>query len=79
SFIKQEVTIMFNHCSGMLFLTNADYQVLMVYNGNLELFHTTPHKGIEGFKEELKAMIANQQITHPEDIDFILSLEQEEN
>lgn len=74
SFVKEGVTIMFNHYSGMVFITNAEYQVLATNKGKLELFYTTPYKGIEGYKEELLEMLRIGEITHFEDVEFVLAL-----
>lgn len=74
SFVEEGVTIMFNHYSGMVFITNVECQVLVANKGRLELFYTTPYKGIEGYREELLEMLNNGEINHSEDIEFILAL-----
>ena len=52
-FNKDEVTVMMNKYSGNVFLTNSDFQVLMMNGDDLDLFIVTPYDGREGFMEEL--------------------------
>ena len=51
-FYDDGVTLMMNHNSGEVFLTNSDYQVAMVDGGELYSFYTTP-SGNEGSFEDL--------------------------
>lgn len=52
-FSNEGVHPMFNKNSGLVFLTNADYDVCMLNDGKLESFYTSPYAGIEGFFDEL--------------------------
>ena len=42
-FDDSEITVMMNKNSGNVFLTNSDYQVLMMNGDDLDLFITTPY------------------------------------
>ncbi|MCK4529340.1 hypothetical protein KAW18_18405 [candidate division WOR-3 bacterium] len=53
-FYEDEVRVMFNVNSGYVFLTNSEYQVVMVRSGMLEIFFTCVECGREGFVEEFK-------------------------
>jgi len=44
---------MFNLNSGNVFLTNEDYQVAMMTDGELESFYSCPECGFEGFFYEM--------------------------
>ncbi|UOF77975.1 hypothetical protein [Caudoviricetes sp.] len=49
------ITVMFNRNSGMVFLTNAEYQVAVLGDDDkLVSFYSTPYEGHEGTFEELK-------------------------
>ena len=59
-FYDEEVRFMFNRDSGMVFLTNSEYQCVMI-NPNkcsdpeftrLEMWHSCPNCGHEGFAED---------------------------
>jgi len=52
-FYNDKVTIMFNHFSSYVFLTNSDYQVAMMNGDKLESFYNDFETGEEGFKDEL--------------------------
>ncbi len=43
----------FNPNSGNVWLEDEDYNCLMVKNGELDLFITTPYHGLEGFLSEI--------------------------
>lgn len=51
-FDDDEVVPMFNRNSGNVFLTNSDYQVAMLNGQDLEIWHSCPNCGHEGFKED---------------------------
>lgn len=42
-----------NKNSGYVFLVNDDYQVAMMNGEDLEIFHSTPYEGLEGFLSDL--------------------------
>lgn len=54
-FSDSEVKVGFNMNSGHVFLTNEDYQVVMLVERKLEMFYTCPECGEEGFHDEMKA------------------------
>ncbi len=56
-FSDDGVKAAFNRNSGFVFLVNADYQCAMINadSGKLELFHSTPYNGHEGFITDLLA------------------------
>lgn len=54
-FYEDEISIMFNTRSGCVFLTNSEYQVVMLNDDKLETFYTDFETGEEGFKNELSA------------------------
>jgi len=53
-FDYDEVQIMFNTNSGNVFLTNSQYQAVMMNNEKLESWYTCPSCGHEGFKADMK-------------------------
>jgi len=60
----------FNMNSGYVFLVNSDYQVCMPRGDSLEIWHTLPYSGEEGFildlMEDLEASSLNA-----EDVEYI--------
>ena len=54
-FYDDGVKLAFNRNSGFVFLVNSDYQCAMLNDatGNLELWHSTPYAGHEGFLVDL--------------------------
>lgn len=42
-----------NKLSGCVFLVNDDYQVAMMNGESLEIYHTLPYSGIEGFMSDI--------------------------
>lgn len=61
----------FNRNSGYVFLVNDDYQCAMINSatGELEVFHSTPYNGAEGFLSDLLATAPDEY--HSEDADYI--------
>ncbi len=53
TFYNDGVKLAFNRNSGNVFLVNSDYQVAMMNGVDLQVFHTTPYEGHEGFIEDL--------------------------
>lgn len=70
-FEDEEVTIMMNFNSGNVFFTNAEYQVCMMNGEELEMWHTLPYSGEEGFAEDLKNLDINT--LNQDDIDYLVS------
>jgi hypothetical protein len=55
TFADDNVRIGFNLNSGNVFLVNDDYQTAMMNGDDLQVFHSTPYSGLEGFIEDLLA------------------------
>ena len=55
NFSDDKVRPAMNRNSGNVFLVNEDYQVAMINSdtGELEIFHSTPYEGHEGFITDL--------------------------
>lgn len=70
----------FNRNSGYVFLVNADYQCAMLNDdtGNLEIFHSTPYEGHEGFISDLLAEYVPDDLSI-EDARYILENATSEN
>lgn len=67
------VRVAFNMNSGNVFLVNDDYQVAMLNgDGELEVFHTTPYEGHEGFIIDLLEEHSPEDL-HYEDAIYIFS------
>lgn len=52
-FTNDEVAPMMNMSSGNVFLTNSEFEVVMMNGDKLEPFYTSPYDGHEGFFEDL--------------------------
>ena len=66
------VRFAYNRNSGQVFLTNDDYQVLMLNDGILEEFYTSPYDGHEGFIDELlQSYNDGLDSWHNEDIEWL--------
>lgn len=61
-----------NSSSGYVFLTNEDYQVAMLNGNELELYHSLPYSGEEGFLADLVAD-HNPANLHADDIEYIIA------
>lgn len=62
-----------NKQSGYVFLVNDDYQVAMMNGSELEIFHTLPYSGIEGFLSDLITENRPEDLNH-EDVDIFKML-----
>ena len=71
SFSQQGVRVAMNMSSGYVFLVNDDYQVAMMNGDVMEIFHTTPYHGHEGFLEDLLNELTPDELNQ-EDIDYLL-------
>ena len=68
-FDDEEITVMFNRNSGMVFLTNAEYQVAVLGDdGELVSFYSTPYEGLEGTFDDLKDQYNDM---HEEDKEYM--------
>jgi hypothetical protein len=66
------VKIAMNRNSGFVFLVNADYQCAMMNGDTLEIFHSTPYDGIEGFLSDLLEENEPGDL-HREDAEYLLA------
>lgn len=64
------VKLALNRNSGYVFLVNSDYQCAMMNGDTLEIFHSTPYSGLEGFIEDLLDENAPDEMHH-EDAEYI--------
>lgn len=55
-FNEYGVRLAFNRNSGFVFLVNDEFQCAMLNCDSLEIFHTTPYDGKEGFLCDLLAL-----------------------
>ncbi len=51
-FYDDEVVPMMNRNSGCVFLTNSEFQVAMTNGSGLEMWHSCPNCGHEGFADD---------------------------
>ena len=70
-FDNTEVKPAFNKGSGYVFLTNEEYQVAMLNDGDLELWHFTPYDGYEGFIDDLLQEHSPNDL-HEDDVEYLL-------
>jgi hypothetical protein len=69
-FWDSEVKPAFNMNSGYVFLVNSEYQVCMLTDsGELEIWHSLPYNGEEGFLSELIEL--DPSSLHPDDVEYI--------
>jgi hypothetical protein len=61
-----------NRNSGYVFLTNDDYQVAMLSEDSLQIFHSLPYGGAEGFLSDLIEE-NNPDDLHADDVEYILN------
>jgi|SRR5690606_30750378 len=59
-----------NMNSGYVFLVNDDYHVAMMNGDNLEIYHTLPYSGLEGFISDLLNE-NNLDDMHQDDIEYL--------
>lgn len=72
TFSDDGVKIAMNRNSGFVFLVNADYQCAMMNGDTLEIFHSTPYDGIEGFLSDLLEENEPGDL-HREDAEYLLA------
>ncbi len=72
NFYQSGVKPAFNRNSGHVFLVNEDYQVAMLNGEDLEIFHSLPYCGGEGFLSELMADY-NPSDLNADDIEYVLT------
>lgn len=69
-FSDDGVKVAFNRNSGFVFLVNADYQCAMMNGDTLEIFHSTPYNGHEGFLSDLLEEFDPDELHH-EDAEYL--------
>lgn len=69
-FYNSGVKLAFNRDSGYVFLVNDDYQCAMMNGDTLEIFHSTPYDGHEGFLRDLVEEFSPDDLHH-EDAEYI--------
>ena len=73
NFYDDGVQLMKNNNSGNVFLTNSDFQVLMLNGDKLEQFYNLPYSGEEGFLEDLLNEYY-QQYFNDEEFQYLIDL-----
>ena len=76
-FTNDGVRLMMNTNSGNVFLTDEDYNVLMMNGSKLEGFYSTPYAGHEGFFEDL--LNDWNENWHEEDSEYLARLAKDWN
>ncbi len=61
TFWEEDVKFFLNKDSGYVFLTNCEYQTLVVHRNKLELFYSCPECGHEGFLEDMDHNSNNEE------------------
>lgn len=69
-FDRDNVRPAMNMHSGYVFLVNDDYHVAMMNGDNLEIYHTLPYSGQEGFIADLLNE-NNLDDLHDDDLEYI--------
>lgn len=69
-FSDDGVKLAMNRNSGYVFLVNSDYQCAMMNGDELQIFHSTPYSGLEGFIEDLLSENDPDDL-NSEDADYI--------
>ena len=70
NFSDSGVRVAFNMNSGYVFLVNDDFQCAMMNGDNLEIFHSTPYEGHEGFLSDLLDEYSPDDL-NSEDTDYL--------
>jgi hypothetical protein len=71
NFTNETVRPAMNRNSGSVFLVNEDYQVAMMNENKLDLFHTPPYGNAEGFLSDLIAEYTPEDL-RTDDIQYLL-------
>lgn len=71
-FYYNEVRPAMNKSSGNVFLVNSEYQVAMLNGDSLELFHSLPYGGAEGFLSDLISEQEPENL-NSDDVEYILN------
>ena len=76
-FSDQGVKPAMNKNSRFVFLVNEDYQCAMMNGDSLEIFHSTPYEGHEGFLSDLVVEYAPDDL-HRDDAQYIRGMAENE-
>ncbi len=78
-FCDDGVKLAFNRNSGFVFLVNSDYQCAMLNDatGNLELWHSTPYEGHEGFLTDLLDEYSPDSL-NADDVEYLIQCADDE-
>ena len=77
-FSDDGVKLAMNRNSGYVFLVNSDYQCAMMNGDNIEIFHTTPYDGHEGFLSDLLSEYAPDDL-NDDDVEYLRQAADAEN
>lgn len=77
NFSDSGVRVAFNMNSGYVFLVNDDYQCAMMNGDKLEIFHSTPYEGHEGFLSDLLDEYSPDDL-NSEDADYLRDAAEDE-
>ncbi len=69
-FSDSGVKVAFNRNSGFVFLVNEDYQCAMMNGHTLDIFHSTPYEGHEGFLCDLLEEYTPDDL-HADDVEYL--------
>ena len=64
------VRVAMNNSSGYVFLVNSDYQCAMMNGDELQIFHSTPYAGYEGFLTDLLDEYGPDDL-HSDDVEYL--------
>jgi hypothetical protein len=67
-FYPYGVKLAFNKNSGYVFLVNEEYQAVMMNGDKLDIHHSLPYSGDEGFLEDFADRLEE---LHPEDQEYL--------
>lgn len=71
-FDNSGVKVAMNKGSGNVFLVNENYQCAMMNGDKLEIFHSTPYEGREGFLSDLVKEYSPDDLHH-DDVEYIIN------
>lgn len=78
NFNDDGVKLAMNRNSGYVFLVNSDYQCAMMNGDTLEVFHSTPYDGHEGFLTDLLEEYTPDDL-HADDVEYLRQAADAEN
>ena len=78
TFDNSDVRPAMNRNSGFVFLVNSEYQVAMMNENKLDLFHSLPYGGAEGFLNDLVNEFTPDDL-HPDDFRYLQEIANQTN